>query len=249
MKEESHVPTRKERRKLARQGTTPTTLQQKINFELKHFSPLTHNQRRTFDAYRDGKNLMLHGAAGTGKSFISIYLALDEILNKNSEYKKLVIVRSAVPTRDIGFMPGNAREKMMSYEAPYYPICSEIFGRGDAYEYLKSKHLVEFLPTSFVRGTTISGAIVIVDEIANLTLHELDSIITRVGKNCRIIFCGDFHQSDFTSQRDRSGLRDFMKIVEHLESFTCVDFTHADIVRSGLVREYLITKDELGITC
>jgi hypothetical protein len=219
----------------------------KLNFQLKSFEPLTDNQRLTFDAYAEEKNLMLHGIAGTGKSFISIYLAIKQILNGTSRYKRLVIVRSVVPTRDMGFLPGNNREKSKVYEAPYQAIFSELFGRGDAYEYLKSKGLVEFISTSFIRGVTLNDCIIMVDEIANMTLHELDSVITRVGKNCRIMFCGDFRQSDFTREHEKAGLIDFMRIINKMKSFTFVDFVEKDIVRSDMVREYIITKDRLNI--
>jgi predicted ribonuclease YlaK len=190
---------------------------------------------------------MLHGFAGTGKTFCALYLALNEILTGNSIYNKIIIVRSVVPSRDMGFLPGNQKEKMKVYEAPYYAICTELFGRGDAYEYLKSKGIVEFISTSFIRGITLNDTIIIVDEMANMTLHELDSVITRVGKNCRIIFCGDFRQSDFIKKQDKDGLMDFMRIIERMKSFVFVDFIEQDIVRSSMVKDYIIMKDRLGI--
>ena len=183
--------TRKQRR-LLRQNKIGELENQKIPFKIKKIEPLTENQKISFEQYHNGKNLMLHGIAGTGKSFISVYLALNEIMNENKNYNKIIIVRSVVPTRDMGFLPGNSKEKTKVYEAPYYAICGELFGRGDAYEILKQKGLVDFISTSFIRGITLNNCIIIVDEIANMTLHELDSIITRVGKNCKIIFSGDF---------------------------------------------------------
>lgn len=219
----------------------------KNNLELKQIQPLTRNQQLAFDSYNSGKNLLLHGIAGTGKSFISLYLALDQIMRGDSQYKRIVIVRSVVPTRDMGFLPGNNREKAKVYEAPYYAICTELFGRGDSYELLKSKNLVEFISTSFIRGITLNDSIIIVDEIANMTGHELDSVITRVGRNCRIIFCGDFRQSDFTKEQEKNGLMDFMRIIERMRAFQFVDFQKEDIVRSGLVKSYIIEKDRLGI--
>jgi phosphate starvation-inducible PhoH-like protein/PhoH-like ATPase len=190
---------------------------------------------------------MLHGIAGTGKSFISLYLALNQVLTEESNYKKVIIVRSVVPTRDMGFLPGNTKEKTKVYEAPYYAICSELFGRGDSYEYLKQKNIIEFISTSFIRGVTLNDCIIIVDEIANMTLHELDSVITRVGKNCRIVFSGDFRQSDFTFERDKNGLKDFIKIIQKMKSFTFIDFDENDIVRSAMVKDYIIQKDRLKI--
>lgn len=219
----------------------------KINFNLETVTPLTDNQRITFNAYNGGKHLMLHGIAGTGKSYISLYLALNEILNGDSLYKKLVIVRSVVPTRDMGFLPGNTKEKSKVYEGPYYSICTELFGRGDAYDYLKQKNIVEFISTSFIRGITLNDCIIVVDEMQNASLHELDTVITRVGKNCKIVFCGDFTQSDFTNEKEKSGIIQFMRIIKSIKSFKFVEFDKNDILRSDLVRDYIIEKDRLGI--
>ena len=240
--------TRKQKRLLRQnQDKQNGTNQEKLNFQLKAIEPLTKHQKESFEAYEAGKNLMLHGIAGTGKSFISLYLSLNQILTDNTQYKKVVIVRSVVPTRDMGFLPGNSKEKAKVYEAPYYAICTELFGRGDSYEYLKQRDLIEFISTSFIRGITLNNCIIIVDEIANMTLHELDSVITRVGKNCKIIFSGDFRQSDFTKDHERNGLPQFMRIVERMKSFTFIDFDENDIVRSSMVKDYIIWKDKLGI--
>ena len=240
--------TRKQKRLLRQnQDKQNGTNQEKLNFQLKAIEPLTKHQKESFEAYEAGKNLMLHGIAGTGKSFISLYLSLNQILTDNTQYKKVIIVRSVVPTRDMGFLPGNSKEKAKVYEAPYYAICTELFGRGDSYEYLKQRDLIEFISTSFIRGITLNNCIIIVDEIANMTLHELDSVITRVGKNCKIIFSGDFRQSDFTKDHERNGLPQFMRIVERMKSFTFIDFDENDIVRSSMVKDYIIWKDRLGI--
>lgn len=238
--------TRKEKRIQRQQSSKEETIQRN-NLALKHISPLTDNQRLTFDSYDSGMNLMLHGIAGTGKSFISLYLALKEVIKPEGKYKRVIIVRSVVPTRDMGFLPGNNKEKTKVYEAPYHAICSELFGRGDSYEILKSRGLVEFISTSFIRGVTLNDCIIIVDEIANMTLHELDSVITRIGKNCKIVFCGDFRQSDFTREQDRNGLIDFMRIVQKMKSFKFIDFDQNDIVRSAMVKEYIIAKDRLNV--
>jgi phosphate starvation-inducible protein PhoH len=239
--------TRKQRRVARQQGIKPEENIVKLNFRLKYIEPMTKNQQRAFESYEDGKNMMLHGIAGTGKSFISCYMAMREIIDGSDRFKKLVIVRSVVPTRDMGFLPGNNKEKTKVYEAPYQSIFTELFGRSDAYEYLKQKGFVDFISTSFIRGITLNDCIVVVDEIANLTIHELDSVITRVGKNCKILFCGDFRQSDFTRYADREGLKDFMKIINKMKSFEFVEFDENDIVRSSMVKEYIIAKDRLGI--
>lgn len=239
--------TRKEKRVLRQSDQKVVNIQEKINFNLKRIEPLTDNQKLSFEAYNQNRNLMLHGIAGTGKSFISLYLALNQVLGDNSQYRKIVIVRSVVPTRDMGFLPGNNKEKTKVYEAPYYAICSELFGRSDAYEYLKNRNIIDFISTSFIRGITLNDSIVIVDEIANLTGHELDSVITRIGKNCKVIFCGDFRQSDFTKDQEKNGLMDFMKIIKRMRSFEFVDFQKEDIVRSSMVKNYIIEKDKLNL--
>lgn len=249
---ESQKLTRKQRRLLRQQQS----LEREVNaplkraLELKQIEPLTENQKIAFQAYDSGKNLVLHGIAGTGKSFISLYLALDELMNYEEEpnYDRVVIIRSVVPTRDMGFLPGKPKEKAEIYEAPYFAICSELFGRGDAYTVLKQRNDIEFITTSFIRGVTLNNCIIIVDEIANMSLHELDSIITRVGKNCRIIFSGDFRQSDFTKTSDKGGLLKFIEITKKMKSFEFIDFNENDIVRSAMVKDYIIQKDRLGIT-
>lgn len=217
------------------------------NFNLKHINPLTENQRLAFDAFDDGKHLMLHGMAGTGKTFIALYKAIDAMMENTGVQKKIYIVRSVVPTRDMGFLPGNQKEKMKVYEAPYYSICTELFDRSDAYEVLKQKNGIEFISTSFVRGITMNNCYVIVDEVNNMTFHELDSVITRIGKGCRVIFCGDFRQSDLTKDQERNGLKDFMRVIGKLNDFVHVDFLEQDIVRSKLVKEYIIARQKLGL--
>ena len=182
--------------------------------DLQTFEPITSHQNDTFRLYREDKNLLLHGIAGTGKTFLSIYLALEEVLDPSNKYKKIAIVRSVVPTRDMGFLKGNAEEKISAYEAPYNSICGELFAVKDAYESLKAQGSIEFISTSFIRGTTFNDTIVIVDECENLNFHELDSIITRIGKNSKILFCGDHTQSDFTKASEKNGIIDFMKILK-----------------------------------
>ena len=205
---------------------------------LAEIEPLTKNQLIAFES---DKNLILHGIAGTGKTFISCYLAFDDMVK--GVYNNLVIIRSAVPTRDIGFLPGSEKEKASVYEEPYKEIALELFQRGDAYEILKTKGLVHFMTTSFVRGITLKEAVIIIDECQNMTFHELDSIITRVGTNCRVIFCGDFRQSDLKS----NGLESFMEILKNMGSFDFIDFEIKDIVRSEFVKDYIIAKTELGL--
>lgn len=204
-------------------------------------NPITKNQEIAFDYFDDGYNLMLHGLAGTGKTFISLCLSLYEIFHNKEDYKKVIIVRNVVPTREVGFLPGSLREKIKQYEHPYINACKELFKRSDAYEILKSKNMIEFTSTSFIRGLTFDNCIVIVDEMQNMNFHELDSLITRAGENCRFIFSGDITQSDLT----RNDITLFFDIIKTLQSFKFVEFTVDDIVRSGLVRDYIIKKQQL----
>jgi phosphate starvation-inducible protein PhoH len=213
--------------------------------DLKNIYPLTQNQELFFNLYRKGnKALLLHGVAGTGKTYIAMYNAFHEILNSNSELKKVVIVRSAVPSRDIGFLPGNEKEKVDVYSYPYQEICSDLFPRFGirAYMKMKEQNLVSFMVTSFVRGLTLDNCVVIVDEVQNFNDMELNSIMTRVGENTKIIFCGDFRQTDLNRKHDVSGLKKFMQITNHMSSFRQVEFTVDDIVRSPLVKEYIIAR-------
>jgi phosphate starvation-inducible PhoH-like protein/PhoH-like ATPase len=213
----------------------------------KPIQPITENQKLTFEQYYQDSNLLLHGVAGTGKTFISLYLALNEVII-NREKSNVIIVRSVVPTRDMGFLPGNEKEKTKVYEQPYQAICTELFGRSDSYEILKAKKTIKFISTSFIRGITLNNSIVIVDECQNMTFHELDSVITRIGENSKIVFCGDFKQTDLIKSDDKNGVKTFMSLLDKLSSFRHVEFKEEDIVRSGLVKEYIIAKDKMGLT-
>jgi phosphate starvation-inducible protein PhoH len=208
------------------------------SLELREIDPLTRNQLTAFEST---KNLVLHGLAGTGKTFISSYLAYDDMAK--GVYQNLVIIRSAVPTRDIGFLPGTEKEKASVYEEPYQDIANDLFSRGDAYEILKNKGLVHFMTTSFIRGITLRDAVILIDECQNMSFHELDSIITRIGENCRVMFCGDFRQADLKA----NGLQDFIRVLKRMERFTFIEFEVEDIVRSDFVKQYIIAKNELNL--
>jgi phosphate starvation-inducible protein PhoH len=234
--------TKKQQRSLRHQGVLDENNEINIGkFEMKNIEPMTQTQSEAYYQWSKGQSLLLHGCAGTGKTFIALHMAIQSVLN--NEYKKVVIVRSAVPTRDIGFLPGSIEEKLKVYEQPYSAITKSLFGRGDAYDILKNKFMVEFVPTSFIRGTTIDNAIVVVDEINNLTFHELDSVITRLGSKTKMILCGDMYQSDLKFKDEQEGLPKFMNIIENMDMFTAIEFDFEDIVRSGLVKQYLIQKD------
>jgi phosphate starvation-inducible protein PhoH len=217
------------------------------HFELRTIKPLTPNQQKTFDSYRQGYNLMIHGYAGTGKTFCALYLALEEILTNKSNYDKIVIIRSVVPSRDMGFLPGSIKDKIAIFEDPYKEICDDLFGRGDGYGILKMKKIIEFTTTSFLRGMTFNNAIVIVDETNNMNMSELDTVMTRLGNNSRIIFCGDYRQTDLNKPHEKTGIREFMNITKRIDSFVHVEYQKEEIVRSGVVRDYIITKTEMGL--
>ena len=216
-------------------------------------TPLTGNQELFFDQWGEGKNIFAYGAAGTGKTFIALYLAMQDILNEESPYEKLYIVRSLVATREIGFLPGTHEDKASLYQIPYKNMVKHMFEMPDdnsfemLYENLKHQETVSFWSTSFLRGTTLDNAIVIVDECQNLNFHELDSIMTRIGQDSKICFCGDVNQSDLQKTNERTGILDFQRILENMEEFSMVEFGVNDIVRSGLVKSYLISKMSLGL--
>lgn len=240
----------KKQKRLQRQMGDETENVQRQPFTMNSdVRPMTDNQRVAFEFWDDGYNLMLHGIAGTGKTFLGLYFALKEVVKPNAQYKKVYIVRSTVSTRDQGFLPGSLKEKAKVFESPYVPICTKLFGRGDAYEILKGKGFVEFITTSYLRGETFDDCILLVDEVQNMGDGELHTVMTRVGENCRIIFCGDVKQDDLTSERKKelSGLRDFMKIIHRMKEFEFVDFQVEDIVRSKLVKSYIIERDRLGL--
>ena len=211
-------------------------------------SAVTDNQKKAFQDYKAGKNLFLYGAAGTGKTFVSLYLALQEVLRNESKYDCVYIVRSAVPTREIGFLPGDEEDKTALFQVPYQNMVKFMFEQPNEqafnilYDRLKNQGSLMFLTTSFLRGITLDNAIIIVDEAQNLNFHELDTIITRVGMDSKIMFCGDFFQSDLQKSAEKEGIKKFMSILRGMQSFSNIEFTLGDIVRSGMVKEYLISK-------
>jgi phosphate starvation-inducible protein PhoH len=240
--------TKREKRVLKQQGVLDENAN--LNFTVrKDISPKTENQAIAFGSWKSGYNVFLHGIAGTGKTFLALYFAFHEVFKRDTDYKKVYIIRSTVSTRNQGFMPGSQKQKEAVYEEPYPPICADIFGRDDAYHVLKQKNKVEFRSTSFLRGVTFDNCIIVVDEVQNLSDGELHTIMTRVGENTRIIFAGDIKQDDLTSERfnEKSGIASFMRIINNMDEFDFIEFYADDIVRSKLVKSYIIERDRLGL--
>ena len=222
--------------------------------DLVTIKPITDNQKVAFEAWKkDNKELFLHGAAGTGKTFISLYLALEKVLDPSTPYECVYLIRSAVPTREIGFLPGDEEDKTALYQIPYQNMVQFMFEQPSdqaftmLYDRLKAQGSVMFLTTSYLRGITLDNSIIIVDECQNLNFHELDTIMTRVGQDSKIIFSGDFFQSDLVKNADKEGMPRFLDIIADMEEFASVEFNIGDIVRSGLVRSYLISKTKKGV--
>ena len=214
--------------------------------------PLTENQKRIFADWDKGKHLFVYGAAGTGKTFCALYKALYDCLKATPSYDNVYVVRSLVATREIGFLPGDHEDKSSLYQIPYKNMVKYMFEMSNDKEFdalygaLKAQGTIKFWSTSFLRGVTLDNAVIIIDEMQNLNFHELDSIITRVGENTRIIFCGDAMQSDLTKTNEKNGIHDFMRILELMEDdFSLIEMGIDDICRSGLVRNYLIAKDSI----
>jgi len=225
-----------------------------INLDyIKKIEALTDNQELFFEEYKKQQNMVAYGCAGTGKTFITLYNALLDVLDPKTPYEKIYIVRSLVATREIGFLPGDHEDKSSLYQIPYKNMVKYMFEMPDdnafemLYANLKAQGTISFWSTSFIRGTTFDNAIIIVDEFQNLNFHELDSMITRVGENSKLMFCGDATQSDLIKTAERNGIVDFIRILKNMPSFSMVEFEAEDICRSGLVKEYIIAKHELGL--
>lgn len=218
-------------------------------FGMKRIDPITNNQKALFQSYIEGKNILAVGSAGTGKTYISLYLALKDVM-ANNEYKEIIIIRSSVQSREQGHMPGNAAEKMANFEAPYSDIVNDLFERGDAYQIMKQKNMIRFMSTSFVRGLTFDNALILVDEVQNMNWGEIRTIMTRVGDGSKIILCGDTKQDDLLVSKNRSdvsGLIHFKKVIDRMSTdcFETIEFTVDDIVRSGLVKAFIIAEEQL----
>ena len=237
-------------------GLTAKQMKRKkpINVDtMREIIPLTENQKALFDSYTQGKNIVAYGCAGTGKTFITLYNALRDVLDPNTPYEKIYIVRSLVATREIGFLPGDHEDKSSLYQLPYVSMVKYMFEMSTdsdfemLYGNLKAQDTIDFWSTSFIRGTTLDKSVIIVDEYQNLNFHELDSIMTRVGADSKIMFCGDATQTDLVKANEKNGIVDFMRILRLMPSVDVIEFQIDDIIRSGLCKEYLIAKLEIGL--
>ena len=229
--------TKKNKRELRKEKVTLKTM------NLRDIQPLTQNQERAFEAWYHGQDLVLHGSAGTGKTLMALYFGLREVMIGNAD--KVLIVRSVVPSREMGFLPGNEKEKTKQFELPYYGICEYLFGRGDAYEILKQKDVIEFTSTSYLRGLTFDNTIVILDEMQNLAFNELHTVMSRIGEGCRIVLSGDTAQSDLDERKGRYDINRMIEICRNMDCFDFINFQPEDVVRSGKARQYIMALNKL----
>lgn len=234
----------------SRKGAVKVQLKNNSHIQPKNLEPMNARQLEVIDAYGEGKHPVLAGSAGTGKTLLAMSLALSSVLVEGDQ-KRVILVRSTVPTRDSGHLPGSLDEKNAIYELAYRSTCNEICGQGDAYEVLKKNGVIVFCSTSYLRGITLNDSVVIVDEVQNLTIEEISTVVTRLGKNSRLIICGDIQQSDLAignKRKEISGFHDLIAISKSIREFEVIWFSTADIVRSGIVKSWLIAKEKLAMS-
>ena len=209
-------------------------------------------QTEAFAKYKENKNLFLTGSAGTGKTFVLLYLAFADVFDDESPYDKVILIRSLLPSRDAGFHSGSLEEKANYYQAPYRQLVKFLFEMQSKDEFaalwdlLIEQESVEFQTTSFLRGQTFDNAIIICDEAQNLNFAELDTVMCRVGQNTKIMFSGDEAQTAFINNDDKEGMYNFQGILGEMEECEVIKFGIGDILRSGLCRSYLIAKEQFG---
>jgi phosphate starvation-inducible protein PhoH len=247
---------RKKRNVVSMEETVPSIVpksyqssKQKIKLDhLKTIFPLTDNQKFAFQEFAQGQHIVLTGYPGVGKSYLSLFLALKDILTSGNGYNKIIIVRSARATVQLGHLPGDLDLKLQIFEQPYKDIVNSLVNISDAYEQLKNNGLIEFHSTSYLRSLTWDNYVVIFDEASSATMHEIDSVITRCGNNTRYIICGDHNgQCDITSKHEKSGYSEFLQIIDQIPEFSTISFNEEDIVRSEMVKKWIIAKNKLGI--
>jgi phosphate starvation-inducible protein PhoH len=214
--------------------------------DLKTIQPITDAQSQMFEQYLQGDNVVAYGCPGTGKTLLALYLAMCDILDQRTPYQRLIIVRSAVASRDQGYLKGTLEEKESVFETPYKDIFAFLFGRASTYEDMKKAGLIEFMSTSYVRGLTWDNCIVVVDEIQNCNWHEINSVVTRVGDDSKMVLAGDIKQTDLLkSNKDVCGMGHLLEVVERMDEMSSVQFTSDDIVRSAFVKAWIIATESL----
>lgn len=215
--------------------------------DMRVITPLTENQRGMFEDYYQGFDVCAYGSAGTGKSFLACYLGISDVLDPRQPHKQIIIVRSAVASRDVGFMPGTLEEKTAQYEMPYRDIFTELFSRASTYDDMKAAGLIKFMPTSFIRGVTWDNAIIILDETQNMNWQEIHTVMTRVGDNSKVIICGDVKQNDLLkNNKDQTGMPQLIRTLKHMDNFATIEFTQEDIVRSAFVKKWIIATEKVS---
>ena len=211
--------------------------------DLRAIRPLTQKQEDMFQLWFQGDNVCAHGSAGTGKTFLALYLAMSEML-EFKEHQQIIIVRSAVAAREIGHLPGTKEEKEEIFEIPYMDILHDLFGRKSTYKDMKDAGMIKFMTTSHIRGLTWDNAIIIIDEIQNMCFDEIDSVMTRIGKNTKVIACGDHKKQCDLKKHEVSGVGRMLKAFETMSGFANVEYTFEDVVRSEVVKNWLKATDQ-----
>lgn len=215
--------------------------------DMRVISPLTENQKGLFEDYYQGYDICAFGSAGTGKSFLACYLGISDVLDPRQPARQIIIVRSAVTSRDVGFMPGTLEEKTAYFEMPYRDIFTELFSRSSTYDDMKTAGLVKFMTTSFIRGVTWDNSIVVLDETQNMSWQEIHTVLTRIGDNTRVIICGDIKQNDLNKHsKDQTGMPRLIRTLDHIDNFAKIEFTRDDIVRSDFVKKWIIATEQVG---
>ncbi len=213
--------------------------------DIRSFRALTQSQAEGLRGWAEGDNVAFLGTAGTGKTLLASYCASSAVFNPDTEQDHIVIVRSAVQSRDLGFLPGTLIEKLAEYEQPYRDAFKDLFGRDATYDDMKAAKRITFLSTSFLRGVTFDNAVIILEEAQNMTFREIYTVMTRVGHRSRVIVTGDTRQCDFGERsRETSGLHKFGRIAKELGNFAVVEFNRHDIVRSGFVKSWICATED-----
>jgi phosphate starvation-inducible PhoH-like protein len=195
-------------------------------------------------SFINGSNIVAVGSAGTGKTYLALYLALKDVI-ESKLHSKIIIVRSNVPTRNSGFLPGSLEEKNEIYALPFRQITNTLCENGSAWDILSKKKIIEFVSTSYIRGLTFDDSIVIVEEVQNLDAEEIKTVLTRAGENTQLVICGDSKQGDLFRSREKSGFELLMYIADNMPGhIDLINFLPRDIVRSGFVKKLLLLLED-----